>query len=141
MQPRGVLAMTTEPTIERGPEARTFKAEVQQVLHILAHSLYTDREIFLRELVSNASDALNRIQFEMLTNRDVLDPEAEPAIRVEGDSEKRTLTISDTGTGMTADEMAEHLGTIAQSSARAFVQQTKEGNKATASEIIGQFGV
>ncbi|MEI8166734.1 MAG: molecular chaperone HtpG [Chloroflexales bacterium] len=133
--------MTTEPTTAPAPEARTFKAEVQQVLHILAHSLYTDREIFLRELVSNASDALNRVQFEMLTNHDLLDPEAEPAIWVEADSAQRTITIKDTGTGMTRDELVDHLGTIAQSSARAFVQQTKEGNKAAASEIIGQFGV
>ncbi|GAB4434761.1 MAG: molecular chaperone HtpG [Chloroflexi bacterium OHK40] len=131
--------MTTEQ--ESQPQALTFKAEVQQVLQILAHSLYTDREIFLRELISNASDALNRVQFEMLTNREVLDPEAELAIRIEADSEKRTVTISDTGIGMTRDELVEHLGTIAQSSARAFVQQTKEGHKATASEIIGQFGV
>ncbi|HMQ30161.1 MAG TPA: molecular chaperone HtpG [Chloroflexaceae bacterium] len=133
--------MTTEPTTDQGPEAHVFKAEVQQVLQILAHSLYTDREIFLRELISNASDALNRIQFEMLTNSDVRDPEAELAVWVEGDSEARTLTIRDTGIGMTVEEMVEHLGTIAQSSARAFVQQTKEGNRATASEIIGQFGV
>ncbi|NTU83436.1 MAG: molecular chaperone HtpG [Chloroflexales bacterium] len=133
--------MSTEPTTEHAPEAHTFKAEVQQVLHILAHSLYTDREIFLRELISNASDALNRIQFEMLTNREALDPEVELAIWVEADSEQRTVTIRDTGTGMTLDELVEHLGTIAQSSARAFVQQTKEGNKAAASEIIGQFGV
>ena len=133
--------MTTEPTTEHAPEARTFKAEVQQVLYILAHSLYTDREIFLRELISNASDALNRIQFEMLTNQAVLDPEAELGVWVEADSEQHTVTIRDTGTGMTHDELVDHLGTIAQSSARAFVQQTKEGNKATASEIIGQFGV
>ncbi|PDW01837.1 molecular chaperone HtpG [Candidatus Viridilinea mediisalina] len=133
--------MTTEQSTAPAPEALTFKAEVQQVLHILAHSLYTDREIFLRELISNASDSLNRMQFEMLTNREVLDPEAELAIRVEADSEAKTITISDSGTGMTSDELVEHLGTIAQSSARAFVQQTQEGNKAAASEIIGQFGV
>ncbi len=133
--------MTTETTPAPTPEARSFKAEVQQVLQILAHSLYTDREIFLRELISNASDALNRIQFEMLTNRDVLDPEAELAIRIEADSEARTLTIHDTGIGMTHDELIAHLGTIAQSSARDFVQQAREGHKATASEIIGQFGV
>ncbi|MFV9504486.1 MAG: molecular chaperone HtpG [Oscillochloridaceae bacterium umkhey_bin13] len=131
--------MTTEPVTT--PEAHTFKAEVQQVLQILAHSLYTEREIFLRELISNASDALNRVQFEMLTNREVLDAEAELAIRVEADSEAKTITISDSGIGMTRAELIEHLGTIAQSSARAFVQQTKEGNKAAASEMIGQFGV
>jgi molecular chaperone HtpG len=133
--------MTTDQETQSAPEALTFRAEVQQVLHILAHSLYTDREIFLRELISNASDALNRVQFEMLTNRDVRDPEAEPAIHISADSEARTITISDSGTGMTREELIEHLGTIAQSSARAFVQQAKEGDKASASEIIGQFGV
>jgi molecular chaperone HtpG len=133
--------MTTDQETSSQPESLTFKAEVQQVLQILAHSLYTDREIFLRELISNASDALNRMQFEMLTNQNVRDPEAELAIRVAADGEAKTITISDTGTGMTREELVENLGTIAQSSARAFVQQTKEGNKASASEIIGQFGV
>jgi molecular chaperone HtpG len=132
--------MTTDQATTE-PQSMSFKAEVQQVLQILAHSLYTDREIFLRELISNASDALNRVQFEMLTNRDVRDAEAELKITVAADAEQNTITITDTGIGMTRDEMVEHLGTIAQSSARAFVQQNKEGGKATASEIIGQFGV
>ena len=134
--------MTTvdEPQTEGASEARSFRAEVQQVLQILAHSLYTDREIFLRELVSNASDALNRVQFEMLTNREVRDAEVELKITIEADAEARTLTISDTGIGMTREELIENLGTIAQSSARAFVKQVGD-NKASASEIIGQFGV
>jgi HSP90 family molecular chaperone len=131
---------TVDETPTGSAESLSFRAEVQQVLQILAHSLYTDREIFLRELISNASDALNRIQFEMLTNSNVRDPEAELAIRIEADSEAKTLTISDTGIGMTREELIENLGTIAQSSARAFVQQAGE-NKASASEIIGQFGV
>ncbi|NWF79865.1 MAG: molecular chaperone HtpG [Chloroflexi bacterium] len=133
--------MTTDQSTAPQSEALTFKAEVQQVLHILAHSLYTDREIFLRELISNASDALNRVQFEMLTNRDVRDPDAELAIWLEADPEQGTLTIRDTGIGMTREELIEHLGTIAQSSARAFVERTREAHKASASEIIGQFGV
>ena len=78
------------------PETMEFRAEVQQLLNILAHSLYTEREIFLRELISNASDALNRIQFDMLTNRDVLDPDVELAIRIESDPVAHTLTVSDT---------------------------------------------
>jgi molecular chaperone HtpG len=131
---------TVDETPTGSAESLSFKAEVQQVLQILAHSLYTDREIFLRELISNASDALNRIQFEMLTNNNVRDPEAELAIRIEADADAKTLTISDTGIGMTREELIENLGTIAQSSARAFVKQAGE-NKASASEIIGQFGV
>jgi molecular chaperone HtpG len=132
--------MTTDQETLNQPEAMAFRAEVQQVLHILAHSLYTDREIFLRELISNASDALNRVQFEMLTNQGVRDADAELAIWVEADKEARTITIRDTGTGMTRDELVEHLGTIAQSSARAFVKQAKEQNTASG-DIIGQFGV
>src|SRR5512144_1918287 len=103
-------------------QAFEFRAEIRQLLNILANSLYTDREIFLRELISNASDALHRLQFEMLTNREVLNPEAEPAIRIAWDAEQRTLTVSDTGTGMTRDEMVENLGTIAHSGAMAFLQ-------------------
>jgi molecular chaperone HtpG len=132
--------MTTDQATS-AQQSMEFKAEVQQVLQILAHSLYTDREIFLRELVSNASDALNRVQFEMLTNQNVLDPEAELRITLAADSEAGTITISDTGIGMTREELVEHLGTIAQSSARAFVRENKEQHRATASEIIGQFGV
>ncbi len=133
--------MTTDQETVHQPEAMSFRAEVQQVLNILAHSLYTDREIFLRELISNASDALNRLQFEMLTNQDVRDPGAELGIWIEVDKEARTITVRDTGTGMTRQEMIDHLGTIAQSSARAFVQQAKAQKNVSSSEIIGQFGV
>ena len=121
------------------PETLEFRAEVQQLLNILAHSLYTEREIFLRELISNASDALNRIQFELLTNRDVVDPDVELAIRIESDPEAHTLTITDTGIGMTRDELIENLGTIAHSGALAFLQKIGEGQKPV--DIIGQFGV
>src|SRR6476660_7962880 len=92
-----------------------FRAEIQQLLNILVHSLYTDREIFLRELVSNASDALNRLQFEMLTTKDVVDPDAELAIHISADKDTKTITISDTGIGMNQEEMIANLGTIAHS--------------------------
>jgi HSP90 family molecular chaperone len=120
-----------------------FKAEIQQLLNILIHSLYTDQEIFLRELVSNAADALNRLQFEMLTNRDVLDAEAELAIRVEVDEEAKTITVSDSGIGMTYDEIVRDLGTIAQSGAAAFLERLQEagGEERPPLEMIGQFGV
>ena len=132
--------MTAE-TIENPASEPTpvpFRAEVKQLLHILAHSLYSEREIFLRELISNASDALYRVQFEMLTNHAVLDPEAELAIRVSGDSEAKTVTITDTGIGMTREELIENLGTIAQSGARAVMERLEAGQRG---EIIGQFGV
>ena len=119
-----------------------FKAEIKQLLQILIHSLYQDQEIFLRELISNASDALTRVKFEMLTNSNVRDPEAELAIRldvVDTDDEKK-LIIKDSGIGLTADEMVQNLGTIAQSGAREFLSKLEDG-QASPTDIIGQFGV
>lgn len=118
----------------------SFKAETKQLLNILIHSLYKDREVFLRELLSNASDALNRLRFEMVTNHNVLDPDAELSIRITADKDSRMLTIQDTGIGMTKDEVIENLGTIAQSGARKFLDIAKD-NQADFSQIIGQFGV
>jgi HSP90 family molecular chaperone len=120
-----------------------FRAEIQQLLNILVHSLYTEREIFGRELISNAVDALNRIQFEMLTNREVLDPHAELAIHLAVDQEAKTITFSDSGIGMTHQEIIENLGTIAQSGAAAFIRrmQEMEGEERPPLEMIGQFGV
>src|SRR5690606_6480883 len=123
-------------------ETFAFKAEIKQLLDILVHSLYTEREIFLRELISNASDALHRVQFEQLTNRDVLDPDAELKIVIKPDEKAGTLTISDTGIGMTAAEMEQNLGVIAHSGAKAFIEAMKEAkNGATPQDVIGQFGV
>jgi molecular chaperone HtpG len=121
-------------------ESFEFKAEIQQLLNILVHSLYTEREIFLRELISNAADALNRIKFEMLTNRDVMDPDAELAIHLAADPDAGTITISDTGVGMARDEIARDLGTIAHSGAAAFLKQLQEEQRPSV-ELIGQFGV
>jgi len=117
-----------------------FRAETRQLLSILIHSLYTEREVFLRELISNAADALTRMSFEMLTNRDVIDPEAELGIWITTNQAERTITVRDTGVGMTREELAENLGTIAHSGARAFLQAAQEA-KAPITEIIGQFGV
>ena len=124
-------------------EQFTFQAEIQQLLDILVHSLYTEREIFLRELVSNASDALNRVQYEMLTNRELVDPDAELAIEIKADEEANTLTISDSGIGMTRDDLVNNLGVIARSGAKAFIQALKESGTSggAASDVIGQFGV
>jgi molecular chaperone HtpG len=127
-------------TSSSSAETLEYRAEVKQLLDILAHSLYTDREVFLRELISNASDALNRVQFEMLTNHDVIDPEAELAVRITVDEEAKTITISDTGIGMNREEMVQNLGTIAHSGARTFLQNADK-TKSTLEEIIGQFGV
>src|SRR5688572_30772979 len=107
-------------------EQFTFKAETKQLLSILIHSLYKDREVFLRELLSNASDALNRMRFEMVTNQNVLEPQADLKIHIQADKDARILTIQDTGIGMTREEIIENLGTIAQSGARKFIEATKD---------------
>ncbi len=130
----------SDPTPSESHQPISFKAETRQLLDILIHSLYTEREIFLRELISNASDALTRVDFELLTNRDVLDSHAELAIRITPNKDENTLTISDTGIGMTADEMVANLGTIAHSGAREFITAVKESGKSV-TDLIGQFGV
>jgi len=134
----------TKKKAQGAPESFNFKAETKQLLNILIHSLYKDREVFLRELISNASDALNRIRFEMLTNHDVLDPDVELSIHIAIDKDDRMITITDTGIGMTRDEIIENLGTIAQSGAREFIKTANEvagENKNDLINVIGQFGV
>lgn len=119
-----------------------FKAEIKQLLHILVHSLYKEREIFLRELISNASDALTRLHFETLTNTNIFAPETPLEIRInplEKDGEK-WLVVQDSGIGMSYQELVQNLGTIAQSGAREFMTQVSKG-EAKIGEIIGQFGV
>ena len=134
--------MSTEQTKS---ESFGFKAEIKQILNILIHSLYQDREIFLRELLSNASDALTRFQFEHLTNQDVLDPDAELAIHlsVEERGEQKLLIVKDSGIGMNRDELVQNLGTIAQSGAREFLQKIGENgvDAGNIADVIGQFGV
>jgi molecular chaperone HtpG len=134
----------TDTTKDAPIEPIEFRAEIQQLLDILIHSLYSNKEIFLRELISNASDALNRLKFEMLTNRDILDPDAELGIWLEADEDAGTLTIRDTGIGMTHDEIIQSLGTIAHSGAKEFVKAMQEAGKkgqGITTDVIGQFGV
>jgi len=133
-------SMTDPTATPESVQQFSFKAETKQLLNILIHSLYKDREVFLRELLSNASDALNHLRFEMVTNRNIVDPEAELKILITTDKDARTLTIQDTGIGMTRDEIIENLGTIAQSGARKFIEATKD-KKVDFSQVIGQFGV
>ena len=117
-----------------------FKAEVKQLLNILVHSLYTNKEIFLRELVSNASDALDKLRFESTKGSDVTDSDLPLEINLSFDKEKNILTISDTGIGMTSDEIVKNIGTIAKSGSADFIKQMSE-NQQDASNIIGKFGV
>src|SRR5215470_16295953 len=101
--------MTDSTPTQNNIQQFSFKAETKQLLNILIHSLYKDREVFLRELLSNASDALNRLRFEMVTNRNVVDPEAELKIHITADKDARLVTIQDTGVGMTREEIIENL--------------------------------
>lgn len=121
-------------------ETREFQAEVKQVLDIVVNSLYTDREIFLRELISNAADALEKFRYENLTNKQVKDEELPLEITIELDNQAHTLTITDTGIGMTREELIENLGTIAHSGSKKFIQQLAASSQKDLS-LIGQFGV
>ncbi|WP_320174146.1 molecular chaperone HtpG [Maridesulfovibrio sp.] len=116
-----------------------FKAEVNQLLDILVHSLYTNREIFLRELVSNASDALDKMRFAINSNPE-LEDEVEPEILIAYDEEKKTVTVTDTGIGMTREEVMTNIGTIAHSGSAEFVKQAA-GSKESLDSLIGRFGV
>jgi molecular chaperone HtpG len=118
----------------------TFQAEVQQVLDIVINSLYTDKDIFVRELVSNASDALEKLRHLQHTEKNIHDPKAELEIRITTDEEAKTLTIEDRGIGMDHEELVENLGTIAHSGSKAFLKAMAEGDQKN-SNVIGQFGV
>ena len=118
-----------------------FQAEMQQLLQILIHSLYSEREIFLRELISNAADALNRLKFRTLTDANVQDKDAELEITLEIDPSGKALTVSDTGIGMTRQEVIENLGTIARSGTLEYVKQLSAAEPGRRMDLIGQFGV
>lgn len=122
-----------------------FQAETKELLNLMIHSIYTNHEIFLRELISNASDAIDKLHFESLRNRDILEGNEDYEIFLVPDKESHTLTISDNGIGMTKDEVVENIGTIAKSGTKAFLEQlqkAKENNaELTDKEMIGQFGV
>jgi molecular chaperone HtpG len=120
-------------------ETLPFQAEVNQVLHLVIHSLYSHKEVFLRELISNASDALDKLRFRATTEPELLTDEPTLEIRILTDREAGTLIVEDTGVGMTREELAHNLGTIAHSGSRAFLEALAKGNKDV--NLIGQFGV
>lgn len=129
-----------EPKLKDTSGPIAFQAEIKQLLNILVNSLYTKREIFIRELLSNASDALTQMRFIQQTDHEILDPSQELEIRIEIDQEKNLLRISDTGIGMTSEEIKINLGTIAQSGAKAFLDAT-QGDDSDLVDVIGRFGV
>ncbi len=121
-------------------ETMSFQAEVKQLLHLMIHSLYSNKEIFLRELISNASDATDKLRFEAIANPALLENDADLAIRIETDSKARTITITDNGIGMSRDEAIRNLGTIARSGTKEFFEQLS-GDQQKDAALIGQFGV
>ena len=121
-------------------ETLGFQAEVKQLLHLMIHSLYSNREIFLRELISNASDAADKLRFEAIANEDLLENQPDLAIRVDFDPEARTISITDNGIGMSRDDVVQQLGTIARSGTAEYLQSMSQDSKQDAN-LIGQFGV
>ncbi|KZZ43330.1 molecular chaperone HtpG [Thalassolituus sp. HI0120] len=121
-------------------ETLGFKTEVKQLLHLMIHSLYSNKEIFLRELVSNASDACDKLRFEALQNDGLFEGSSELAVHIDFDAEAKTVTIDDNGIGMNRDDVVNHLGTIAKSGTAEFLSQLS-GDQAKDSQLIGQFGV
>ncbi|MGY0159714.1 molecular chaperone HtpG [Edwardsiella tarda] len=124
----------------KGQETRGFQSEVKQLLHLMIHSLYSNKEIFLRELISNASDAADKLRFRALSNLDLYQGDGELRVRISVDRDNRTLTLSDNGIGMTREEVIENLGTIAKSGTKAFLESLGS-DQAKDSQLIGQFGV
>lgn len=124
----------------KGQETRGFQSEVKQLLHLMIHSLYSNKEIFLRELISNASDAADKLRFRALSNPDLYEGDGNLHVRISADKENRTLTLSDNGIGMTRDEVIDNLGTIAKSGTKAFLE-SMGSDQAKDSQLIGQFGV
>ena len=132
--------MSESATAEHNRETLGFQAEVKQLLNLMIHSLYSNKEIFLRELISNASDACDKLRFEALNNGALYGDDSDLKIRVSFDKEARTITIADNGIGLSRDEAVEHLGTIAKSGTREFFSALT-GDQAKDAHLIGQFGV
>ena len=126
---------------EAAPETRPFEADVARLLHLMVHSVYSDKDVFLRELVSNAADACEKLRYEALSDAALLGEDGAPKITVSLDAEARRLMVEDNGIGMSEAEMAEALGTIARSGTKAFMERVAASQEAEGSQLIGQFGV
>ncbi len=127
-------------TATKNKETRGFQSEVKQLLHLMIHSLYSNKEIFLRELISNASDAADKLRFQALSNGDLYQGDADLGVKLSFDTDSSTLTVSDNGIGMTRDEVVENLGTIAKSGTADFFSKLSD-EQSKDSQLIGQFGV
>jgi molecular chaperone HtpG len=133
------MAETIGSTASGAAEAHVFQAEVARLLHLMVHSVYSDRDVFLRELISNAADALDRLRYEAIARPDLLGDDAALRIAITADKAAKTLSVSDNGIGMSHDELIDHLGTIARSGTQAFVDSAGEAKGEV--RLIGQFGI
>src|SRR3954449_11454171 len=127
---------------EEKSESRPFEADVAKLLHMMVHSVYSEKEVFLRELISNAADACERLRYEAIANPALLgeDPSS-PRITISIDADARSLTVEDNGIGMSHDELVEALGTIARSGTKAFMERLEANKSGEGATLIGQFGV
>ncbi|TPK71106.1 molecular chaperone HtpG [Mesorhizobium sp. B2-4-15] len=128
--------MTTDT---KATETRAFEADVSRLLHMMVHSVYSDKDVFLRELISNAADACEKLRFEAVSHPELLADDPKPRISISADADNKRITVEDNGIGMSRDDMAEALGTIARSGTRAFIERVGSGTEDT--QLIGQFGV
>ncbi len=131
--------MTTDTV--SNPETRAFEADVSRLLHMMVHSVYSDKDVFLRELISNAADACEKLRYEAISNRALFGDDPQPRITLTLDKEAGTLIVEDNGIGMTAADMGETLGTIARSGTRAFMEKLAADKNGEGQQFIGQFGV
>src|SRR6186997_3191243 len=123
------------------PENRAFEADVSRLLHLMVHSVYSDKDVFLRELISNAADACERLRYEAIATPELLGDDPKPRIGITIDAEAKTLTVEDNGIGMSRDELVEALGTIARSGTKAFMERLEASKSGESATLIGQFGV
>jgi len=126
---------------ETKSDIRPFEADVAKLLHMMVHSVYSEREVFLRELIANAADACERLRYEAIANPSLLGDDPVPRITLSIDADKRQITVEDNGIGMNRDEMVDALGTIARSGTKAFLDRIQEGKDREEASFIGQFGV
>ena len=134
-------AETDTATKEPAPESRAFEADVAKLLHLMVHSVYSDKDVFLLELISNAADACERLRYEAIARPELLGDDPKPRITLIINADDRRLTVEDNGIGMSHDEMVEALGTIARSGTKAFMEQVMAAHGAEGATLIGQFGV
>src|SRR5262245_14327157 len=132
---------TTASTTESKPESRVFEADVARLLHLMVHTVYSDKDVFLRELISNAADACERLRYDAIATPALLADDPKARITITLDPDKKELAIEDNGIGMSRDELVDALGTIARSGTRAFMERLEASKGGESATLIGQFGV